>query len=396
MRSLTRLTKSENCFYTVNNVTLRNLQDLLEFLMNCDQDQFSHHVSSGKNDFASWVENVLVFPALAETLGKSKTINEMTDAIMEFFQDFDYRSVNIPEEKHFFTIDDCKLKNVHELYYYLNNCSQESFWHHANNERNDFAKWIDEVLSYPKLASKVLLTKDQGEMLRVVKDFLVNRPGSSNEEEHLRYMAEHKISDSNKNVSAAAQSAKTDEITNNIKNSSVEKNTDRINMDQKNDKVVIKNPNDEEKISFDRKVGVRPEEEEKQPPIGQILDKNGFRQFSDEELEHFVQFIRKDTPDNTDVKVEYLHSCLQELKNMIGELWKVEKDPLIPGLMLRAIGPKIEYYALSKNPEDYNLIIREMRDLQKEIIECDEQVHTNLAEELFKDMKLQGIAMKKA
>ena len=126
------------------------------------------------------------------------------------------------------------------------------------------------------------------------------------------------------------------------------------------------------------------------------FDKNGFRQFSDEELEHFVKFSKKENVSESDLKVEYLKSSLEELKNMIKELRRVEKDPYIADLMVRSLGPKIDYYALSKDGIDYNKIIKEMKEVQKELEFCLDQKPVNFAHEVLKSLELEGLALKKS
>ena len=89
--------------------------------MECDEQTYSYHVNLQKNDFAKWVNDVLLFPELSESLKISKSISEARDAVMEFFQVFDYRSKSITDDKAFHTVDDYRLKNIQELYYYINN-----------------------------------------------------------------------------------------------------------------------------------------------------------------------------------------------------------------------------------------------------------------------------------
>ena len=73
----------------------------------------------------------------------------------------------------------------------------------------------------------------------------------------------------------------------------------------------------------------------------------------------------------------------------------MEKDPLVPDLLLRVMASKIDYFALTKNPDDYDRIINGLKDIQKEIEYCAQHNYTNFAQELMKDMELQGIMMKK-
>jgi hypothetical protein len=68
---------------------------------------------------------------------------------------------------------------------------------------------------------------------------------------------------------------------------------------------------------------------------------------------------------------------------------------MVAELMARVLDSKIEFYALSKNVEDYNKIIQKMKEIQNELIICQEQANTNFADEIMKDLKLESVAMKK-
>jgi hypothetical protein len=64
----------ERCFWVNFGPVLKNLRELRDALADSISDsQFAHHVGSGKNDFASWVERVLDDPACARALRRAKT-----------------------------------------------------------------------------------------------------------------------------------------------------------------------------------------------------------------------------------------------------------------------------------------------------------------------------------
>jgi len=60
------------------------------------------------------------------------------------------------------------LKNLNELYEALMSMNDETFAHHVGDDRNDFAKWVDEVLQDPDLAKKLVKCKNPSSMLKVV------------------------------------------------------------------------------------------------------------------------------------------------------------------------------------------------------------------------------------
>ena len=389
MKKLSTLIRRENCFFTIDNHVLKTVQDFLEYLMECDEGSYIYHVNSKKNDFAKWVNDVLLFPELSESLKISKNMSEARDAVMEFFQVFDYRSKSIPEEKVFHTVDDYNLKNIQELYYYINNCDDGSFRYHVNDKKNDFANWVSDVLLFPALSAKIRAVNDKLGTVAILKEFLLTSKEFGANPEYERYINERLVHDNVQNtiVYQKSESAKSEPTLSSLNLSSTSSSS-AISSSVPS-KIV------EETINLDKKFEyVREEEPEKAAELS--FDKSNFRQFTDDELEKFVSFSKKETVVDTDMKVEYLKTVLQELKNMIRDLRRAEKDALIADLMLRTIDAKINYYALSKNVEDYNHIIRLMKDVQAEIEDSSEHHSYNIAEEILKDLRLQGIAMKKA
>ncbi|MFA6338655.1 MAG: hypothetical protein WCW87_01170 [Candidatus Paceibacterota bacterium] len=61
----------ERSFWVNNGPILKNIDDLMIALENINDDQYNHHVSSEKNDFAQWVEIVLCEPEKAKLLRKA-------------------------------------------------------------------------------------------------------------------------------------------------------------------------------------------------------------------------------------------------------------------------------------------------------------------------------------
>jgi len=155
MKKLSTLIRKENCFFTKDGQVLKNIQDLLDYLINADEEDYANHVNETKNDFASWVGEVLLFPDLQSSLKLTKSIVEARDTLMEFLQAYDYTSKWVNEDKAFHTVDDYRLKNIQELFYYLNNCDDNNFYYHHNDQKKDFANWVSDVLMFPALAANI-------------------------------------------------------------------------------------------------------------------------------------------------------------------------------------------------------------------------------------------------
>ena len=75
--------EDELCFWVNNGPVLKNLEDLKNALEKISEETFKYHVNKGKNDFASWVKNVLNDKILANKLARIKTVKTMTKTIEE-------------------------------------------------------------------------------------------------------------------------------------------------------------------------------------------------------------------------------------------------------------------------------------------------------------------------
>ena len=62
-----------NLFWVNGNGALRNLKELAESLKVMSDEAYSYHVNKEKNDFASWVKEVLQDSKLALDLKRAKT-----------------------------------------------------------------------------------------------------------------------------------------------------------------------------------------------------------------------------------------------------------------------------------------------------------------------------------
>jgi len=68
---------------------------------------------------------------------------------------------DVPNDKRFWCHDGRNIKNLGELRKALIDMSDETFHYHSGGERNDFSKWIREVVGDEKLASDLRETKSR-------------------------------------------------------------------------------------------------------------------------------------------------------------------------------------------------------------------------------------------
>jgi hypothetical protein len=73
----------EHAFHFHDGKRAHNLEDLRDAIATMPPEQFSHHVSPSRNDFAEWVEHVFRNPALAEGLRKADRPDLMVELLEE-------------------------------------------------------------------------------------------------------------------------------------------------------------------------------------------------------------------------------------------------------------------------------------------------------------------------
>ena len=62
----------EQCFWVNNGPILKNMEELANTLPDMAEDTFRHHVNNEKNDFSSWVRDIIGDANLANDLLSSK------------------------------------------------------------------------------------------------------------------------------------------------------------------------------------------------------------------------------------------------------------------------------------------------------------------------------------
>ena len=88
------------------------------------------------------------------------------------------RLADVPDEKRFWCHDGKTIKNVKELRKALIDMSDETFHYHLSEGRNDFSKWIREVVGDDKLAEALGKTRSRIEASKAVVErisFLENK-----------------------------------------------------------------------------------------------------------------------------------------------------------------------------------------------------------------------------
>ena len=71
---------------------------------------------------------------------------------------------DVPDEHAFWCCDGKIIKDLEGLHIALKNMSQETFRHHVNHDKNDFSKWVKEVVGDTTLARQISKTATRASM----------------------------------------------------------------------------------------------------------------------------------------------------------------------------------------------------------------------------------------
>lgn len=77
---------------------------------------------------------------------------------------------NVSPENSLWIINGDILRSLRELIKELKIMNEEAFRFHVNKEKNDFAKWVREVIGDRKLAAKLRKAKTRDKALRFINE----------------------------------------------------------------------------------------------------------------------------------------------------------------------------------------------------------------------------------
>ncbi len=78
--------------------------------------------------------------------------------------------VSVPEENVFRCCDGRILRNMYELSQAFSNMGDEIFAYHSNTEKNDFSKWVRDVIKDEELAMGLAKSRNQSQAAKAVAD----------------------------------------------------------------------------------------------------------------------------------------------------------------------------------------------------------------------------------
>ena len=77
---------------------------------------------------------------------------------------------HVPDEKRFHCHDGNILNNIYEFKSALEKMHDATYNHHATDEKNDFARWVREVLVDDKLANDLAKSNNQKDAAKIVAE----------------------------------------------------------------------------------------------------------------------------------------------------------------------------------------------------------------------------------
>ncbi|MGB9748456.1 MAG: DUF5752 family protein [Candidatus Woesearchaeota archaeon] len=70
----------------------------------------------------------------------------------------------------FWLCDGSTIKNLDELLEHLKMMNEETFKYHVNQEKNDFAKWVYDIIKDEKLANDLKKSQNKAEFVKIISN----------------------------------------------------------------------------------------------------------------------------------------------------------------------------------------------------------------------------------
>lgn len=96
----------------------------------------------------------------------------MISANPKFAGPENHKDFLISQDKWFYFASERKASSIEELKEVLKSVDEAEFTHHVNNERNDFANWVEGVFKEKRLAKRMRGISDREGMITILEDFL--------------------------------------------------------------------------------------------------------------------------------------------------------------------------------------------------------------------------------
>ena len=105
---------------------------------------------------------------------KPKTVKKKAAKTTRQNKNTNYVHIDVPDNKAFFVCDGSTLKNIRQLEECFERIPDDMYTHHCNDQKNDFARWIHDVMGETKLADKLVHKNKNEARLEIVKHIIKN------------------------------------------------------------------------------------------------------------------------------------------------------------------------------------------------------------------------------
>jgi hypothetical protein len=112
---------------------------------------------------------------VASSAGKTEVKKEPKKALTGIRNKDDAQRVlrHVSDEKRFYCHDGKILNNIYELKIALEAMNAHTYNHHVTDEKNDFARWVREVLVDDKLSNELIKCPNNKEATRTVAERII-------------------------------------------------------------------------------------------------------------------------------------------------------------------------------------------------------------------------------
>lgn len=262
-------------------------------------------------------------------------------------------------EKAFYTIDGKELITLSDLINYLKSCDSSNFNHHVRPDTNDFANWINFIFG-AKLGDIVRSCNNKESLINALeiynfaaenKTFFKEQEDNKKDSTIISENISNTVSNSDSNKISNINSDGSSIITSNNSVNISDSSTSNFNNSQNNNSIIIPHSYDETEKRLEKYLKF----------LNSI----------------HTEFIRPGSE-----RANFLKSKLEEINSQISQLRKNQKNPIIPDTLVKLIKPKIEYFSITNDEKDYEIILKYFEEIINEINYCENEKQVNIRNEL--------------
>ncbi len=176
---------------------------------------------------------------------------------------------DVPQGKEFFMHDGTALRNLEELREEIKFMSEEDFRRYVNDEKNDFANWIEYVIGDKELADRLRLTKDRENAFKLINSRIIFlKIKLENQEENEINYVEREIERLKDNIN------REEKIIKEINQEEKKEKEEKTNEEKLIEEIERKLKELEKDVELNKKVEEPPEEKKKEEVINEIIQLN--------------------------------------------------------------------------------------------------------------------------